>query len=166
MKSIVSSDHLYQFPTINTDPTLADLPVGTQQTFRNTGTGDLEHWGNNNGVIEKISSGSLYKVFSALLNQSGTNAPTATVLENTLNILPGHFTRTSPGNYVLTKTGAFPPSKTMYFISPQSQGVYFYTLDSGGGDSDNFYIFSSIGFIGNYSDNAMTNVPFEIRVYQ
>jgi hypothetical protein len=57
MKSIISSDHIYQYPTISTDPTLADLPVGTQQTFRNTSTGDLEHWGNNNGVIEKISGG-------------------------------------------------------------------------------------------------------------
>jgi hypothetical protein len=57
MKSIISSDHIYQYPTINADPTLADLPVGTQQTFRNTSTGDLEHWGNNNGVIEKISGG-------------------------------------------------------------------------------------------------------------
>jgi hypothetical protein len=57
MKSILSSDHLYQVPKVADTPTLADLPVGTQQTFENLNTGDFEHWGNNNGVIEKISGG-------------------------------------------------------------------------------------------------------------
>ncbi len=44
------------------------------------------------GVISELTPANLlliketrpYKVYTALLNQSGTNAPTATVLENTL----------------------------------------------------------------------------------
>jgi len=58
MKSIVSSDHVYKYKSILGDPTLADLPVGTQQVFLNQNTGNLEHWGNNNGSIEKISGAS------------------------------------------------------------------------------------------------------------
>ena len=105
-----------------------------------------------------------YKVYSATLIQSSTNAPVPTVLQNTLGILAGDFTRASAGNYVLTKTGVFPLDKTTYFMPTQSQGVYLYTLDSG--DPDHFYITSSIASPGNFSDSALSNTPFEIKVYQ
>jgi hypothetical protein len=57
MQVRVSSDHIFIFKAIAGSPVLADLPVGTSATFRNTSSGDLEHWGNNAGVIEKISGG-------------------------------------------------------------------------------------------------------------
>lgn len=56
-KGIISFDYQQQYKTITGSPVLADLPVGTYQVFRNTATGDLEIWGNNNGVIEQITSG-------------------------------------------------------------------------------------------------------------
>lgn len=47
------------------------------------------------------------KVYRAVLTQSGTDAPTATVLENTLGGTVV-WTRDNPGRYVATLVGAFP----------------------------------------------------------
>ena len=52
-----------------------------------------------------------YLVYTALLNQTSTNAPVATVLKNTLGGTVV-WTRTSPGLYVGTLTGAFTANKT------------------------------------------------------
>jgi hypothetical protein len=51
------------------------------------------------------------KVYRALLNQAGTAAPVATVLENTLGSTPA-WSREGPGSYRLTLTGAFLSTKT------------------------------------------------------
>lgn len=55
------------------------------------------------------------KVYRALLTQSGVNAPTASVLENTLGgaIV---WARVGLGQYEGTLTGAFPASKTFILI--------------------------------------------------
>jgi hypothetical protein len=59
-----------------------------------------------------------YKIYSALISQSGTNAPVATVLENTLgNIV---WTRGITGYYIGTLIGAFTTGKTLMFISSSS----------------------------------------------
>jgi len=52
-----------------------------------------------------------YKVYTALISQSGTSAPTVTVLENTLGITPT-YAYTSTGFYTLTATGVFTLNKT------------------------------------------------------
>ena len=52
-----------------------------------------------------------YKVYTALVTQSGTNAPTATVLENTLGGTPT-WAFSSAGTFTLTLTGAFTNNKT------------------------------------------------------
>lgn len=54
-----------------------------------------------------------YKSYVATINQTGTNAPVATVLENTLGGTP-IWTRSTQGQYVLSLPGAFPASKTVY----------------------------------------------------
>ena len=53
-----------------------------------------------------------YKVYTALLTQTGTNAPVATVLENTLG---GEvvWSYVSIGNYLATLSGAFTENKTL-----------------------------------------------------
>lgn len=58
-----------------------------------------------------------YKVYTAIINQTGTNAPVATVLENTLGgtVI---WARTSPGLYTATLTGAFPANKTFIVFQP------------------------------------------------
>jgi hypothetical protein len=57
------------------------------------------------------------KVYRALLTQSGTNAPVATVLENTLGGTPV-WSRTNIGRYVATLANAFPNSKTIVRAIP------------------------------------------------
>ena len=77
----------------------------------------------NQGVIFFCSEDTLLIAFSsqilqyktnryvAIVNQSGTAAPSATVLENTLGIAPT-WARTSAGIYTLTATGLFNVAKT------------------------------------------------------
>ena len=55
-----------------------------------------------------------YKVYTALLTQTGTSAPVATVLENTLG---GEvvWTRDGSGYYIATSSGLFTENKTGFF---------------------------------------------------
>jgi hypothetical protein len=57
-----------------------------------------------------------YKKYVALLNQSGTDAPVATVLENTLGGEPV-WTRVNDGQYTCTLAGAFPQNKTFCSVT-------------------------------------------------
>jgi hypothetical protein len=52
-----------------------------------------------------------YKVYVANITQTGTSAPAATVLENTLGVTPT-WARSSVGVYTLTATGAWVTNKT------------------------------------------------------
>jgi hypothetical protein len=57
-----------------------------------------------------------YKVYKALLTQSGTDAPVATVLQNTLNLTPS-FRYDSPGFYLMEfPEGTFEEGKTIVLI--------------------------------------------------
>lgn len=58
------------------------------------------------------SSSASYLVYTALLNQTGTDAPVATVLENTLGGTVV-WTYDSPGVYIGTLSGAFTANKTI-----------------------------------------------------
>ena len=74
-------------------------------------------------VVENLAEGTSdatrpYKVYTALITQSGTSAPTATVLENTLGGTPT-WAYSSTGTFTLTLTGAFTNNKT----TPISEAV-------------------------------------------
>ena len=56
-----------------------------------------------------------YKVYTALLSQSGTNAPVATVLENTLGDIVT-FTYKDVGTYNIISNGLFTEGKTIHLI--------------------------------------------------
>jgi hypothetical protein len=67
--------------------------------------------------ISGYSGSVMYKVYVAIIAQSGTNAPTATVLENTLGEVPT-YSRTGAGNYVITSPSSlFALNKTTLTIS-------------------------------------------------
>jgi hypothetical protein len=72
-----------------------------------------------------------YKVYSALLSQTGTSAPTAVILENTLGGTPV-FSYVGEGEYRMTLSGAFPqlkyfsPSPINYYNSTPGDGVITY----------------------------------------
>jgi hypothetical protein len=97
-----------------------------------------------------------YKVYTALLTQTGTSAPTATVLENTIGTIT--WTYTDYGFYTGTCTGCFTENKTfayMYNIFQNLNGLYFNWFDVDrvviSGDAD-------------YSEGTVP-MRVEIRVY-
>jgi hypothetical protein len=67
-------------------------------------------------IIETVGGGPSYLVYTALLTQSGTSAPVATVLENTLGGNPV-WARGGQGSFNITLSGAFPIGKTIIFLT-------------------------------------------------
>lgn len=104
------------------------------------------------------------KRYVALLTQSGTSAPVATVLENTLGgtVVWGY---TSPGVYTATLAGAFAASKTAFFFhSLSSDGFPFLSRTS-----DNvctMEVRDPAGDALELSDaSSLLPITIEIRVY-
>lgn len=100
------------------------------------------------------TSGGGYKSYVALLTQTGTAAPTATELENTIGSIL--WARTSAGLYTATLSGAFPSGKTFVRINPNTAGVSAIVLRT----NDNIITVSTSS-----SDGQLSLNPFEIRVY-
>lgn len=79
--------------------------------------------------VRKFSSEPLYKKYVAILSQTGTNAPVATVLEDTIGIVGGDYSYVGVGEYSITKTGAFPLGKVAYFHNgAQTDLGYSFTI--------------------------------------
>ena len=95
-----------------------------------------------------------YKVYTALLTQSGTNAPVATVLENTLGVTPT-FIYDEVGNYRIALNGGFTEEKTWQVIQSDAPTAKIIYADG----SDNLRIDVVAG------DNNLYFQPIEIRVY-
>jgi hypothetical protein len=100
-----------------------------------------------------------YKVYTALLSQSGTNAPIATVLENTLGGTVV-WSRNSNGVYFGTLSGAFTVDKTGIMATPSFSNIIVSAIRS-----DNNSIIIRTSTSGTLSDSGLTNVLTEIRVY-
>ena len=102
-----------------------------------------------------------YKVYTALLTQSGTNAPVATVLENTLGVTPT-YGYDSTGTFIINTITVFPFNKIGFIFEPIA-GII--TLDKPSYEGGNEIIFKS----KNVSDVAANDVLYgnlvEIRVY-
>ena len=95
-----------------------------------------------------------YKVYTALLTQSGTDAPVATVLENTLGVTPT-FIYDEVGNYKIALNGGFTEEKTWQVIQSDAPTAKIIYADG----SDNLRIDVVAG------DNNLYFQPIEIRVY-
>ncbi len=107
------------------------------------------------------------KVYIALLTQTGTNAPVATVLKNTLG---GEvvWSRTGMGTYEGTLTGAFvinkttPISKTL----PKLNDVITSTYNiQGGRSTNNTYVITTGNSDDGINDEQLQNVLIKIEVY-
>ena len=101
-----------------------------------------------------------YKVYTALLTQSGTNAPVATVLENTLGGTVV-WTRTSNGVYVGTLAGVFTENKT---FTTNTFGV-FSGLAQFSSVSVNTVNINTTTSSGTLTDGFLNRNSIEIRVY-
>lgn len=104
-----------------------------------------------------------YKVYTALLTQSGKNAPVAIVLENTLggDIIYGWE---SEGMFTGTLSGVFTNSKTTFSLSNSSVNSNA-IMKSYYNTSNDFYIETSIASTEIGTDALLLNTMIEIRVY-
>ena len=108
-----------------------------------------------NDIIDSASYGGS-KVYKALLTQSGTSAPVATVLVNTLSGTPV-WSYDSSGYYLLTLTGEFLAGKT--WTNPPS---FIYSWDGNfklTRESDNVIGLTITG------DDVLDNTSIFIEVY-
>jgi len=104
-----------------------------------------------------------YKVYTALLTQTGSGAPTVTVLENTIGDIV--WTRLSAGLYNGTLTGAFLASKTAVYLTnggniatPAIFNIYADTVNT-------ISLKSIASLSGMVADSLVNTATLEIRVY-
>ena len=113
----------------------------------------------------KMSGQRPYDVYTALITQSGSDAPVATVLENTFNTSLT-WTRTGTGTYSIGATGSFPVSgtfchATMHSVNQGSEGhVTFGQLSN---DTCRLKVYTSSSF--EEVDNFNKPISIEIRTY-
>ena len=103
-----------------------------------------------------------YKVYTALLTQEGTDAPVATILENTLggDIVWSYF---GVGTYRGTLTGAFTIDKTFTTITPRTiDGTFVIERRDG---SNEIGIQTAIKLTNVLSNEFLYCTEVEIRVY-
>lgn len=113
-------------------------------------------------IIEVAAGGAAsYSVYTALLSQSGTNAPVATVLQNTLGGTVV-WTLDSTGTFVATLAGAFTSGKTCVFaIANADQSAAFdVAYETPDADTVIIYLFNNSGQGVNIFGGTV-----EIRVY-
>ena len=89
---------------------------------------------------EVSGSGGIYKVYTAIITQTGTDAPTAVVLQNTLGITPT-LTRFATGNYRITASNTFTANKTFCIVGQEANSGtgmnYIWASDSNDDDANN-----------------------------
>jgi len=154
-----------------TNPNL-DIYVGgsIRQSISNSGVVNITNLsGDGTRTVVADASGNLstsapidsrpYKVYTALLSQSGTNAPTAIVLENTLGGIIT-WARGAIGVYTGTLTGVFTTNKTAILISAIGNH-----LASSNWSSVNEITVRTYDTAGGSSDNRLFDNTIEIRVY-
>lgn len=109
------------------------------------------------GTVALVETVRPYKVYTALLSQSGTSAPTATVLENTLGGTVV-WTRSGIGSYQATLTGSvYTSSKTVVFATI---GLNKNLVINGARVSD-----SVVSIMAGTGELDSTNMSIEIKVY-
>lgn len=121
-------------------------------------------------MLEDIINESVpYKVYKALLTQTGTSAPTAVILQNTFGATLV-ITRGGVGDYTITLAGAFTANKTV--IKHKTIVMYDNTISFIGGafisrrvDSDTIQLFTQDTIGGTDTDAILTNEYIEIEVY-
>ena len=148
---------LTAYPT-NGNPKSSDLLLGT--TIPTTDSDEQPI--TNNFTIASVASFANsyslgYTLYTALLTQTGTNAPVATVLQNTTGGTLT-WTRQSAGNYTVTALSAlFTADKTIVF---GNQGNISDVDFKWNRTSD-----TTITLSTGSSDSRLVNGSFEIRIY-
>jgi len=138
------------YPEI-TIPTLDDLLIGT----------DVENLNatKNFSIQEIVNLAIPYKIYNAVLTQSGNLAPVATVLQNTLGGTVV-WTRDSDGVYIGTLASAFTPNKTLVQATNSTDKI-----NKVSNTTANYIELSMFDTaLQDYTD-AFTKLSIEIKVY-
>ena len=148
---------IYSYP--QGTPTLGDNVIGTQVDPITEENKTVQFTvGSISAFANSYSLG--YTVYTALLNQIGTAAPVATILQNTTGgtII---WTRTITGEYTATIANAlFTLNKTLVFIN-NGDGLH-----QGQGVAPSWISPTTTTInIDTFSDGALINGAIEIRVY-
>ena len=106
-----------------------------------------------------------YRAYAALITQSGTSTPTATVLENSIGDIS--ITRVGEGQYYFNLVNGFPEGKTSIICGPADSGYggAFYIILDSAEQPDAISISTVDNFDNIVSDDKLGNTYFEIRVY-
>lgn len=108
-----------------------------------------------------------YKEYVALLTQTGTDAPTAEVLSNTLGFTPV-FARVSQGVYTMSQEDGFPIGKTFFIINSsmtETDGTIFFLIGYETTPSPDRLKIESYQPVASFTDDRLLNTPIQIRVY-
>jgi hypothetical protein len=136
------------------------LKLNLRPTGLTTGNNFLIEFPAESGKIPLIK----YKVYTALLTQTGTSAPVATVLENTLSTLPT-WVRDSDGQYRISNI-SFDPAKTFCIVSGNPTSNPNFRIGSGFDGFNNRITVSTLNFYSSAgTDSVLNNTSIEIRVY-
>lgn len=117
-----------------------------------------------NGVVQFSPStgNSSHKKYVALLTQSGTSAPVATILENTLGVIT--WTYDSAGTYLATSAALFTANKTAILLGSVNNTIdattFLWTQNS---NTSEIYVTTYVSSA--LSNNVLSKTLIEIRVY-
>lgn len=102
-----------------------------------------------------------YKVYTAMISQVSTSAPTVTVMENTIGAIV--WTRSGVGTYLGTLVGAFTASKTLPIVSNNANinNNIKELLTRASSDVVQLQTYSNTVL----ADGTISNMTIEIRVY-
>ena len=107
-----------------------------------------------------------YLVYTALLTQTGTNDPVATVLENTLGGTVV-WSRLGTGSFRATLAGAFTLNKTIFYSDSRSGYTFWNGIIQASKDftTDTIEFYTLDSVTGFNTDERLRNSYIEIRVY-
>ena len=106
-----------------------------------------------------------YKVYTALISQTGINAPTVIVLENTLEG-PGSFSYQAVGIYNYTNVGVFTLDKTIVFCTKDAnEETPAYIIEGKRTSDDTVQFIVKATTTNNLTNGALSKANIEIRVY-
>ena len=112
---------------------------------------------------QKLGDKIPYKSYVALLNQTGGNAPTATVVYNALGEITYEYY--SVGDYLIKSNGLFIENK-IFFTVQQTQNNVPVSVNIILSRYDNDTLFLKINVEGDGPFNDwLLNAPIEIRIY-
>lgn len=143
------------------------VPTGTDKAKMGDGRtrfNDLDYW-SPNGVTAPP-----YLVYTALLTQTGTSAPVATVLQNTVGEIV--WTRNDVGQYIGTLAATF-GGTTAIFLSnnktPSTEDDIAYTFVAQVSDTSTIEVYTAAlelpGGAVTLTDGLLTATSIEIKIY-